>query len=139
MLVKAVGPVCRANMPSAEAHKGLMHQTPQHVVICGAGIIGTCTAFFLAKEHGIKTTLVEQHKVAGAASGVGPFAIACILELQLTCCRSLQGRLAVSWPGTGVMAGPQRSSCRPALTCIGSWQTILVQRQSVIAQCAALA
>lgn len=79
MLVKAVGPVCRASMPTAEAKRMSVHQRPQHVVICGAGIIGTCTAFFLAKMHGIKTTLVEQHKVAGAASGVGPSAIACLI------------------------------------------------------------
>ena len=72
MLAKAVVPICRASMPFAEPSNISRHQRPQHVVVCGAGIIGTCTAFFLAKEHGIKTTLVEQHKVAGAASGVDP-------------------------------------------------------------------
>ena len=126
-------------MPTAEAKQIVMHQRPQHVVICGAGIIGTCTAFYLAKEHGVKATLVEQHKVAGAASGVELYNIACIQELPLTCCPSLQARPVAFWPGTGVMAGPQRSSCRPALTCTGSWQKILVQRQLVIAPCAALA
>lgn len=38
------------------------------VVICGGGIIGTCTAYFLLK-HNIKCTVVEQTNVACAASG----------------------------------------------------------------------
>ena len=43
---------------------------PQHVVIAGAGIIGVSTAYFLAKDHGIRTTLVDPTgHIAPAASG----------------------------------------------------------------------
>jgi glycine/D-amino acid oxidase-like deaminating enzyme len=39
-----------------------------HVVICGAGVIGACTAYFLARR-GIGVTVVERAQVAAAASG----------------------------------------------------------------------
>jgi glycine/D-amino acid oxidase-like deaminating enzyme len=39
-----------------------------HVVICGAGVIGTSIAYFLARR-GISATVVERNEVAGAASG----------------------------------------------------------------------
>jgi len=39
-----------------------------HVVICGAGAIGACTAYFLARR-GIRVTVVERTEVAAAASG----------------------------------------------------------------------
>jgi glycine/D-amino acid oxidase-like deaminating enzyme len=39
-----------------------------HVVICGAGVIGACTAYYLARR-GIGATLVECCGVASAASG----------------------------------------------------------------------
>ena len=39
-----------------------------HVVICGAGVIGACTAYFLARR-GVDVTLVERTGVAAAASG----------------------------------------------------------------------
>lgn len=38
------------------------------VVVCGGGIVGASTAYFLALE-GADVTLVERHEVAGAASG----------------------------------------------------------------------
>lgn len=38
------------------------------VVVCGGGVIGVCTAYFLAKK-GAAVTLVEQSSVACAASG----------------------------------------------------------------------
>lgn len=44
-------------------------EPPQHVVIAGAGIIGTCTAYYLAKEHGIRSTVVDPVGLAPAASG----------------------------------------------------------------------
>jgi glycine/D-amino acid oxidase-like deaminating enzyme len=39
-----------------------------HVVICGAGVIGACTAYFLARR-GIEVSVVERAGVAAAASG----------------------------------------------------------------------
>src|SRR5215468_3612741 len=39
-----------------------------HVVICGGGVIGACTAYFLARR-GIGVTVVERAEVAAAASG----------------------------------------------------------------------
>jgi glycine/D-amino acid oxidase-like deaminating enzyme len=39
-----------------------------HVVICGGGVIGACTALFLARR-GIEVTVVERCEVASSASG----------------------------------------------------------------------
>lgn len=39
-----------------------------HVVICGGGVIGACTAYFLVRR-GIDVTVVERAEVAAAASG----------------------------------------------------------------------
>src|SRR5689334_24230136 len=39
-----------------------------HVVICGAGVIGACTAYFLSCR-GVDVTVVERTDVACAASG----------------------------------------------------------------------
>jgi len=41
---------------------------PRRVVVCGAGVVGACTAYFLA-ERGVAVTLVERVAVACAASG----------------------------------------------------------------------
>ena len=38
------------------------------VVICGGGVIGACTAYFLARR-GVEVTVVERTEVACAASG----------------------------------------------------------------------
>ena len=43
-------------------------QQPKRVVVCGGGVIGVCTAYFLAK-NGAAVTLVEKSSVACAASG----------------------------------------------------------------------
>ena len=38
------------------------------VIICGGGVIGACTAYFL-RRHGIEVIVVERTEVAAAASG----------------------------------------------------------------------
>ncbi|KAI3747880.1 hypothetical protein L6452_10598 [Arctium lappa] len=43
-------------------------QPPKKVVVCGGGIIGVCTAYFLAKK-GVAVTLIERSSIACAASG----------------------------------------------------------------------
>jgi glycine/D-amino acid oxidase-like deaminating enzyme len=40
----------------------------KHAIVCGAGVVGAATAYFLAK-HGVRVTLVERSGVACAASG----------------------------------------------------------------------
>ncbi|XP_016185543.1 putative oxidoreductase TDA3 [Arachis ipaensis] len=45
-----------------------MDQNPKRVVVCGGGVIGVCTAYFLAKK-GAAVTLIEKSDVACAASG----------------------------------------------------------------------
>jgi glycine/D-amino acid oxidase-like deaminating enzyme len=43
---------------------------PQKIVIAGAGVIGTTTAYYLAKEFGISSTLIDPSgEIAPAASG----------------------------------------------------------------------
>ena len=43
---------------------------PQHVVVAGAGVIGLSTSYYLAKNFGIRTTVVDPTgQVASAASG----------------------------------------------------------------------
>ncbi|KAL5064017.1 hypothetical protein RYX36_025754 [Vicia faba] len=41
---------------------------PKKVVVCGGGVIGVCTAYFLAMK-GAAVTLIEKSKIACAASG----------------------------------------------------------------------
>ncbi|HEU5197713.1 MAG TPA: FAD-dependent oxidoreductase, partial [Methylomirabilota bacterium] len=41
---------------------------PRHVIVCGAGVVGASTAYFLA-NRGIRVTLIERSGVACAASG----------------------------------------------------------------------
>ncbi|MBM3218852.1 MAG: FAD-binding oxidoreductase [Candidatus Rokubacteria bacterium] len=45
-----------------------MATPPRHVVVCGAGVVGASTAYFLARR-GVAVTLVERSGVACAASG----------------------------------------------------------------------
>jgi glycine/D-amino acid oxidase-like deaminating enzyme len=45
-------------------------KAPKHVVIAGAGVIGTSTAYYLAQNHGISSTLIDPTgQIAPAASG----------------------------------------------------------------------
>ena len=41
---------------------------PRHVIVCGAGVVGASTAYFLARR-GATVTVVERSGVACAASG----------------------------------------------------------------------
>ena len=41
---------------------------PSHVIVCGAGVVGACVAYFLA-QRGIAVTVLERTGVACAASG----------------------------------------------------------------------
>ncbi|XP_023732438.1 putative oxidoreductase TDA3 [Lactuca sativa] len=45
-----------------------LDQTKKRVVVCGGGVIGVCTAYFLSKK-GAAVTLIEQSSIACAASG----------------------------------------------------------------------
>ncbi|CAL9002241.1 unnamed protein product [Prunus brigantina] len=53
---------------SSSASSPMDLQHPKRVVVCGGGVIGVCTAYFLAKS-GAAVTLVEKSSVACAASG----------------------------------------------------------------------
>lgn len=45
-------------------------QPPKHVVIAGAGVIGLSTSYYLAKNFGIRTTVIDPSgRIAPAASG----------------------------------------------------------------------
>lgn len=44
------------------------HHSLKRVVVCGGGIVGVCTAYFLAKK-GVAVTLIERSSIACAASG----------------------------------------------------------------------
>lgn len=46
----------------------LENPPPKRVVVCGGGVIGVCTAYFLAKK-GAAVTLIEKSSIACAASG----------------------------------------------------------------------
>ena len=65
-----------------------------HVVICGGGVIGACTGYFLARR-GIDVTVVERSEVASP----------------------LQARPAAFWRSTGVRAVRSMRSHDEALRC----------------------
>ncbi|XP_077220458.1 FAD-dependent oxidoreductase family protein [Tasmannia lanceolata] len=68
-------PVCLARtLPPSNSNtmeKESSSQEKKRIVVCGGGVIGVCTAFFLAKKAGptITVTLIEKSSVACAASG----------------------------------------------------------------------
>lgn len=49
---------------------------PDQIVVCGGGIIGVATAYYLTLQ-GIRPVLVEKKGIACAASGVGPSLFYC--------------------------------------------------------------
>ncbi|KAL5556927.1 hypothetical protein UlMin_039163 [Ulmus minor] len=53
---------------SSSSPSSTMDHHPKRVVVCGGGVIGVCTAYFLSK-NGAAVTLVEKSSVACAASG----------------------------------------------------------------------
>ncbi|KAG4943611.1 hypothetical protein JHK85_048257 [Glycine max] len=53
---------------SIESSSSSPMDQPKRVVVCGGGVIGVCTAYFLA-EKGAAVTLIEKSDVACAASG----------------------------------------------------------------------
>ena len=53
---------------------------PDQVVVCGGGIIGVATAYYLTL-HGVKPILVEKQGIACAASGVA-FSPAPLVKLK---------------------------------------------------------
>ena len=58
------------------------------VVICGAGVIGACTAYFLSRR-GIDAIVVELTEVAAAASGkAGGFSGARLVRWHAARCSS---------------------------------------------------
>lgn len=60
--------ICSNSSKSMEAKNLIDGEISKRVVVCGGGVIGVCTAYFLAKK-GIAVTLVEKSAVACAASG----------------------------------------------------------------------
>jgi glycine/D-amino acid oxidase-like deaminating enzyme len=53
---------------ASRSRDGASPENAMHVVICGGGVIGACTAYYLARR-GIAVTVVERAEVAAAASG----------------------------------------------------------------------
>ncbi|MCL7040795.1 hypothetical protein MKW94_008212 [Papaver nudicaule] len=58
----------RSSSSSSSSVKMDGEQEKKRVIVCGGGVIGVCTAFFLAKK-GAKVTLIEKSSIACAASG----------------------------------------------------------------------
>ncbi|MCL7023012.1 hypothetical protein MKW94_017102 [Papaver nudicaule] len=61
-------PSLRISIRSSSSAKMEGEQQQKRVIVCGGGVIGVCTAFFLAKK-GAKVTLIEKSSIACAASG----------------------------------------------------------------------
>ncbi|EEF37422.1 fad oxidoreductase, putative [Ricinus communis] len=59
---------CSSSSSSSSSSTDLRQKPQKHIVVCGGGIIGVCTAYFLAKK-GVSVTLIEKASIACAASG----------------------------------------------------------------------
>eukprot|EP00977_Amphora_coffeiformis_P022928 scaffold11843_cov152-Amphora_coffeaeformis.AAC.8 len=60
----------RTAMSPGAATQDPPENAPEHVLIAGAGIIGISTAFYLHKQYGIRSTLIDvTGEIAPAASG----------------------------------------------------------------------
>ncbi|KAG6775279.1 hypothetical protein POTOM_018723 [Populus tomentosa] len=59
---------CSSPPPPPPPPPPSMDPQPKGVAVCGGGVIGVCTAYFLAKK-GAAVTLIEKSSVACAASG----------------------------------------------------------------------
>ncbi|CAD5179957.1 unnamed protein product [Musa acuminata subsp. malaccensis] len=58
-----------SSAPSAAIAGGVESPEGKRVVVCGGGVIGACTAYFLATKGTARVTVVEKSAVACAASG----------------------------------------------------------------------
>ncbi|XP_050208004.1 putative oxidoreductase C1F5.03c [Mercurialis annua] len=67
------------------------NQQHRRIVICGGGVIGVCTAYFLSKR-GVSVTLIEKSSIACAASG------------------KAAGFLALDWADGGPLSSLTRAS-----------------------------
>ncbi|XP_057978886.1 putative oxidoreductase TDA3 [Malania oleifera] len=81
------------NQSPAQSFSSMEQQTEdqRRVVVCGGGVIGVCTAYFLAKK-GAAVTLIEKSSIACAASG------------------KAGGFLALDWCDGGAVSGLARAS-----------------------------
>jgi glycine/D-amino acid oxidase-like deaminating enzyme len=71
--IRRRSPPCAASMSLSftDASAAVIHhRRPRHVCIVGGGIIGTCTAYYLATRHQIPCTIIDRTgAIASAASG----------------------------------------------------------------------
>ena len=54
----------------AQQNEKTSNEKRLNIVICGGGIIGCCTAYYLSQKQNIASiTIIERYKIAGCASG----------------------------------------------------------------------
>ena len=57
----------RQRVSSDGSERWINTQTPEHVVVIGAGMVGLSTAWYL-QERGVKVTIVDREGVAAGSS-----------------------------------------------------------------------
>ena len=93
---------------------------PDHVVICGGGIIGVATAYYLTLQ-GIKPLLVEKCDIACAASGALQGKSDCLASLlledtwQITTTQQIDQRWSRKLKKLGTSRSKWRTCCVSAL------------------------